>query len=114
MRRGLQIVVSLLAILLLAHPFDCLANVRTPDAMQCCLKGQCAPTAKADGCCKNTVPGTNHFLIAKALTQVTPLVASASSAVSVPLPGLSVPGWLDPARRPPPVSLAALKLPLLI
>src|SRR5579875_1955351 len=97
MRRGLQIVVSLLAILLLAHPFDCLANVRTPDAMRCCLKGQCAPTAKADGCCKNTVPGTNHFLIAKALTQVTPLVASASclacgaevtSSHLVPTPGV--------------------------
>jgi hypothetical protein len=115
MRRSLQVLVSLLTILLLAHPFDCFATARIPEAMNCCLKGQCAPTAKADSCCKNIVPGTNHFIASKAGAHLEPLSASSRLAVSVPRPATSVPSWLDPARHPPPpFRLAALNLPLLI
>lgn len=114
MKRAIQIVVSLLAIVLLARPFDCFANALTPEAMKCCMKGQCAPSAKADDCCKNTVPDTNHFLAAKAAGHRTPLVPLDPAPVSMPLLALSVPSWEDSARPPPPRSLTALNLPLII
>ncbi len=57
MGRSIKIVVSLVAVLMLLRPFDCFAGgLRTPEAMKCCLKGKCAPSANADDCCKNNVP----------------------------------------------------------
>jgi hypothetical protein len=85
MRRGVQIVVSLLAIVLLVRPFDCFANVRTREAMACCLKGKCVPSANADDCCKNTVPAANHLLISKSAGW-TPTLAFGVPFVSAPLP----------------------------
>src|SRR5581483_2264097 len=115
MKRGLRIVVSLMAIVLLARPFDCFATARTPEAMKCCLKGQCAPSAKADDCCKNTVPGTNHFVGAKTAVHSLPLLALAPATTLLPLPTISLPSWLDSVRRPPPPLLfTGLNLPLLI
>ena len=115
MKRTIQIAVSLLAILMLAHPFDCFVNARTREAMDCCLKGQCAPTAKADDCCKNTVPGTNHFLGAKAPGHWTPTLAPGPPFVSMALPTSPVPGWVDLVRHPPPqLALTSVNLPLLI
>ena len=114
MRHGLQIVLSMLAIVLLVRPFDCFANARTAEAMKCCLRGQCAPSAKGDDCCKNTVPGANHFVGSRALGHWTPLLALAPAAVSVPLLPMSVPGCVDSVRHPPPLSLTGLNLPLLI
>ena len=115
MKRGLQIFVSLLAIVLLPRPFDCFANARTLEAMKCCMKGQCAPSAKADDCCKNTVPNTNHFVGAKVAGNPTLLVALAAAPISMPLPALSVPAWQNLAQHPPPpLSLTALNLPLII
>ena len=115
MKRGLQLLFSFLAIVLLARPLDCFADARTPEAMKCCMKGQCTPSAKADDCCKNTVPGTNHFLGSKTAGDWTPLSALAPARVSIPLPTLPVPGWEDSVRHPPPpLNLTALNLPLLI
>ena len=115
MKRGLHIAVSLLVIVLVARPFDCFANARTPEAMKCCMKGQCAPSAKADDCCKNTVPDTDHFLGAKAAGHRAPLVAFAPTSVSMPLPALWLPAYEDSGRHPPPpIGLPALNLPLII
>jgi len=115
MRRGVQIIVSLLAIVVLVHPFDCFANARTREAMECCLKGKCAPTAKADDCCKNTVPSVNHFLGSKAAGHSAPVLAVAPSSVFIPVPAASVQGTVDLLRHPPPGSgLNARNLPLLI
>ena len=115
MRRGVQVVVSLLAIVLLARPFDCLASARTREAMECCLKGKCTPTAKGDDCCKNTVPGAAHFLGSKAAGHGTPMLALSVLSVSVPLPTLMVQISVDLLRRaPPPLNLTGLNLPLLI
>ena len=115
MRRGVQIVVSLLAIILLVHPFDCFANVRTREAMNCCLKGKCVPSANADDCCKNTIPAANHLLASKAAGHWTPMLALAVPSVSAPLPPLAVQIYVDLIRRaPPPLNLTALNRPLLI
>lgn len=66
MRRGFHIVIALVAVILLAKPFDCFAGgAWTKKAADCCKKGKCAPTADADECCKATVPGGNHFVGAK-------------------------------------------------
>lgn len=115
MRRGLHIAVSLLVIVLVARPFDCFANARTPEAMKCCMKGQCAPTAKADDCCKNTVPDTDHFLGVKAAGHRALLVALVPTSVSKPLPALWLTAYEDLGRHPPPpIGVPALNLPLII
>ena len=63
MRRGVHIAIAVLAILLLAKPFDCFAGgAWTQKAADCCKKGKCAPKADADECCKATVPGGNQLL----------------------------------------------------
>ncbi len=66
MRRGIHIAIALLAIILVAKPFDCFAGgAWTKKAADCCKKGKCAPRADADECCKATVPGGNQFVGAK-------------------------------------------------
>ena len=115
MRRGVQIVVSLLAIVLLARPFDCFANVRTREAMDCCLKGKCVPSANADDCCKNTIPAANHLLPSKAAGHWTPTLAPGVPFVSAPLPPSVVQIYVDSIRRaPPPLNQNTLNRPLLI
>jgi hypothetical protein len=115
MRRGVQIVVSLLAIVLLVRPFDCFANSRTPEAMACCLKGKCVPSANADDCCKNTVPAVNSLLISKTAGHWTPMLALGVPSVSAPLPPSAVQTHVDLLRRaPPPLNLTTLNRPLLI
>ena len=115
MRRGVQIVVSLLAIVLLARPFDCFANARTREAMDCCLKGKCVPSANADNCCKNTLPAASHFLTSKAAGHWTPLLSLGVPAVSAPLPLPAVHSSIDSRHRaPPPPNLTTLNRPLLI
>ncbi len=115
MRRSVQIVISLLAIILLVRPFDCFSNVRTREAMDCCLKGKCVPSANADDCCKNTVPAANHLLLSKAAGHWTPMLALRVPFVSAPLPPTTAQIHVDLLRRgPPPLNLTALNRPLLI
>jgi hypothetical protein len=115
MARSVKIVLSLIAVVLLIRPFDCFASVRTPEAMQCCLKGKCAPTAKADDCCKNTVPSVNHFVGSKAAGHMAPVFAIAASFMPAAPPALFGQARLDLVRHPPPSgNLNTLNLPLLI
>src|ERR1700751_3282025 len=79
MARGVKIVLSLAAVVLLVRRFDCFASARTPEKMQCCLKGKCAPAAKADDCFKNTVPGVNHFVGSKAAGHMAPVFEIAAA-----------------------------------
>jgi hypothetical protein len=75
MRRGIHMVIAVLAVLLLAKPFDCFAGgAQTQKAADCCHKGKCTPGANADECCKATVPGGNHFLGSKATDDSAPAV----------------------------------------
>jgi hypothetical protein len=115
MRRGVQIVISLLAVVLLLRPFDCFANARTHEAMDCCLKGKCAPTAKADDCCKNTLPGVTLVVVSKAARHGTPVLALAAVSISPALPTPVVRASDDLLRHPPPKpALNGRNLPLLI
>ena len=114
MKRYLRIVVSLSAIALLARPFDCFASARTREAMDCCLKGKCAPTVKA-GCCKDTAPGASQFIGSKAAGHSTPLPALAPESIPMLVPAFSIQSWDDLLRHPPPLTaLSGRRLPLLI
>ena len=117
MKQSLHIVVSLVAVVLLVRPLDCFAaaasNRDTHKTMECCVKGQCTPSAKADDCCKNTVPDGNQLVTAKAANHdLQAVVITASVSVTVPQ-SLAHPAL--PLRHPPPnAPLSANTLPLLI
>src|SRR5258706_8890958 len=115
MQRGIHIAIAVLAILLLAKPFDCFAGgAWTQKAADCCKKGKCAPRADADECCKATVPGGNQFVSSTAPDHFAPL-----DAVSTNGTGLGFEWFSDnpvlvvhsPPGSPPDTHL---NLPLLI
>lgn len=114
MRRGLHIVVSLMAVVLLIRPFDCfVATTATPSTMDCCLKGNCAPSAKSDECCKASVPDGSQLVMSKAADHSMPLVIVAH--VSSPGSFWASTDLVVTLRHPPPLSdLAGRNLPLLI
>lgn len=56
MPRALHISVSLIGVLLLISPYDCLAAMVNRKAAVCCARGKCLPTRTADDCCRNTAP----------------------------------------------------------
>jgi hypothetical protein len=116
MKRSIHIVVSLLAVILLARPFDCFASAKpSASAMDCCLKGKCGPTAKSDDCCKNSASDGGQAVLSKAGAQAAPMLALAVAPVSFATPSASADGWINSLRRPPPSrDLAARNLPLLI
>ncbi len=115
MKRSIHIFVSLLAVILLVRPFDCFAKAKPHQAaMDCCLKGNCAPTAKADDCCKTTAPDDGQIVLAKANIHPGPLVSLAVAPVSMipdSLTGGSIESLSHPPRSP---GLNARSLPLLI
>jgi hypothetical protein len=116
MRHGFQIAISLMAVILLLRPFDCFAGAAPRrQAMDCCLKGKCVPTAKSDECCKNTVPDRNQLAPSKAADHSSPLIALVAVHIPAPVSSFTFGGVGDPVRHPPPrVGLAAPSLPLLI
>ena len=66
MHRRVHIVVALLAVFLLARPFDCFASGKFDQkAADCCKKGKCSPS-NSDNCCRATVPGGNQVVTAQA------------------------------------------------
>jgi hypothetical protein len=114
MHRRIRIVVSLAAVMLLAKPVECFAG-NTPDAkaMDCCLKGKCAPTAKSDECCKNTTPEGKALASPKAASDSSFVLAEPAVQVSLKSPtGVSF--VTGPLQHPPPASLTCRNLPLLI
>jgi hypothetical protein len=65
MRRSLHFAVTLISVLLLISPYDCLAAMVNPKAADCCAKGKCLPTHDADDCCRNTVPAGSQVAALK-------------------------------------------------
>ena len=115
MRRGIHIAIALLAIILVAKPFDCFAGgAWTKKAADCCRKGKCAPRPDGDECCKATIPGGNHFVGAKSVDHSAPIAALASAYEPQPsLPLFFAPMFVvhSPPGSPPDLRLT---LPLLI
>jgi hypothetical protein len=117
MRRGIRIAISLIAVVLLFRLPDCFLNgPSNPEAMDCCLKGKCAPTAKSDDCCKNNVPGGSLLIASESANHVA-LVLFAAIPASIPQtdsnPSFYVSnGWF---HHPPPLpDVTTASLPLLI
>ena len=108
--------ISLMAVLLLVRPFDCFATgAWSQKAADCCLKGKCAPTAKSDDCCKNTVPDGNQLVTSKAANHSHPLVSFTAAYIPIPISPWMFDGLVDTVRHPPPrIGLTAPSLPLLI
>jgi len=115
MRRGLHITITLMAVVLLLRPFDCLdGSSPKRQAMECCLKGKCAPTAKADECCKKTTPDYNQLAPSKAADHSSPLIAFIAIHVPELLPPIFQ-ASREPVRHPPPrIESTTPSLPLLI
>jgi len=115
MRRSIHISITVLAVLTLIRPFDCLAGAFTRKAAACCAKGKCLPTSKADECCKSTVPAGNQLSAPKAPDQPTPIHAVTTADVP-DLLGLSFVAFSFAEAHAPPGSppSSRLSLPLLI
>jgi|SRR5579862_6228729 len=116
MKRSIHIFVSLVAVVLLARPFDCFASAKpNQEAMDCCLKGKCAPTAQSDNCCKNTAPDGGQLVLSKVASHSVPLIALPVAPAPVGIPESYAGGSIDLLRHPPPpTGLTAHNLPLLI
>jgi hypothetical protein len=115
MRRCIHIAITVLAIVGILRPFDCLAGTFTRKAAACCAKGKCLPSANADECCKNTVPGGNQQTAPKEPEHSTPLAALITATIPTVIALSSVAVSFDDAHAPPgspPDS--RLNLPLLI
>jgi hypothetical protein len=114
MRRGFHIAISLMVVILLLRPFDCFAaSAPSRHATDCCLKGNCVPTANSHECCKNIVPDNNQLAPSKAAENSPPLIA----CWVVHIPALVSPTFRagDPVSHPPPgIGSARPGLPLLI
>jgi hypothetical protein len=116
MRRSMHIAVAATAVLLLVRPFDCFAGgAPSKKVADCCLKGKCAPTAKSDECCKNTVPAAGQLLTSKAVDHSSPLITLTTTGIPILISTLMFDGLVDTVRHPPPrIGLTTPNLPLLI
>jgi hypothetical protein len=116
MKRGIQIFVSLLAVVLLVRPFDCFVGAKpSQQAMDCCLKGKCIPSAQSDECCKNAAPDGGQGVFSNAPAHSGPLVAPGVTSASLAIPDALTSASIEPFRHPPPSrGLSAGNLPLLI
>lgn len=111
--------VALVAVFLIVRPLDCFgAGAMTQEAMECCLKGKCRPTAMADDdCCKGIV--VDGKLLAetgtKAVDQQLSVLADVVSEFVSSVPGASYISILVSAHSPPSSPPGTnIKLPLLI
>jgi hypothetical protein len=115
MRRKVQIVVSLIAMVVLITPLDCLAFGSSPsETAKCCMKGKCAPTAKADDCCRASVPDSSQSVPAARARYVSPLICLVPAQLANFFPSLHSDLQFDTVRHPPPLNRLPYTPPLLI
>lgn len=115
MQRGFHIAIALVAVLLLARPFDCFAGgTFDRKAVDCCTKGKCHQSADSDPCCKASVPDGGHFMGGKAADHSSPLLAVIFDRVPNVTPSQSVEVPSIAVSHPPPLGWSASNLPLLI
>src|SRR5579872_700699 len=115
MRRGFHIAIALVAVFLLARPFDCFASGNFDrKAADCCAKGKCHQSADSDPCCQSSTPDSNHFVGNKAADHSSPLLA----VISAQVPSLAPPQPIEApsiaVSHPPPPGRTTTNLPLLI
>src|ERR1700736_1058638 len=81
MRRGVNIAVALLAVLLLVRPLDCFSSGKFDQkAADCCKKGKCSPS-NADDCCKAIVQDGNQLVTTQATDHSAPVLDVAETEV---------------------------------
>lgn len=117
MRRAIHMAVTIVSVLLLLTPYDCLAAITTPKAADCCAKGKCLPTRDADECCKNTAPSASQLLAAKPDHASVPVPHSCAVDLHCALPSfVPISRRYPVAAFAPPGSPPGLRrnLPLLI
>jgi hypothetical protein len=115
MGRKVHILVSVIAMILLIRPLDCLAfGVSRSETAKCCLKGKCAPTAQADACCRASVPDSNQAIPGATADNTVPLLDLAAVHLPICAPSLRCEIHLDAVRHPPPLNPATYTPPLLI
>jgi hypothetical protein len=115
MRRGFHIAIALVAVFLLAKPFDCFASgAFDRKAADCCAKSKCHQSADSDQCCKASVPDGSHFVGGKAADHSSPLLAVIFDRVPNLAPSQPVEVPSIAVSHPPPLSWSTSNLPLLI
>src|ERR1017187_1848011 len=115
MWRKVQIAVSVIAMLLLIRPLDCLAFGASPrDAAKCCVKGKCSPTAKSDDCCRASVPDNSQSMPGAVAGHSAPLIDLVAVQLPNSVPSLRFDMHSDTARHPPPLYRVPYTVPLLI
>jgi len=116
MRRAIDITVSVLVALVLLTPLDCFAaKAQRPEAMECCLKGKCEPSAKSAECCKAGVPDRDQ--VGPQPTDHRPALNVLSVLAVLPLdsPLINHTSLGEPVKHPPPrLDSISSSLPLLI
>jgi hypothetical protein len=116
MRRGIHISVSVIAVLLLLKPFDCFSSGKfTQKAADCCRKGKCVPSSKADDCCKGTIAGGKQLVASKAPYHSTTTLDLITTAAPDPIaPAFRTTTLTDVEAPPGSPPSSRVNLPLLI
>src|SRR5579862_1223895 len=115
MRRGLQLAIALVAVILLVRPFDCFASgTFDRKAADCCAKGKCHPSADSDQCCKSNVPDGYQLVASKVADHSSPQPAVLSVRVPNLAPAQPVEAPSIAVSHPPPLGPIVRNLPLLI
>ena len=115
MRRGFHLAIALVAVLLLARPFDCFASGKFDrKAADCCSKGKCHQSADSDQCCKASLQDGNHFVGNKTADHSSPLLAVIPTQVSSLAPPQPLEAPVIAVSHPPPLGRTTTNLPLLI
>ena len=120
MGNGKIVPMLLAAVILVLRGGDCVPLLfADKQAHECCNKGKCSPSAKADPCCATSSSATTkHFVEAEKRTSV-PVLADAQVLASVDL-ALSPPELtsqsplFDSVVHSPPGYKRPISLPLLI
>ena len=115
MRRGIQITLSLLAVLMLVKPFDCFdSGGLTQKTLECCKRGKCNPS-NGDDCCKRVIPGGKQLVVSKVRHRATfapDLTVAVVGVTTAPVLTFATPTEKPTPSTSPPHS--RVNLPLLV
>jgi hypothetical protein len=115
MQESIHIAVTLLIVILLVRPFDCVGSGKfTAKSAECCKKGKCNPS-NGDDCCKGTLPGGKQLVLSKAPHHATPAVDLAATVPQAPIaPTLTIATATEIPAPPGSPPSSRVNLPLLV